>query len=182
MPIVMPPLSGFVSGTLVHTDYGFAPIEWVDVGTKVLARCVKTGQQGYRRVTRVSEFKEAELRSVVYEAELCSVVYVLDDGNKDYLLVTADYPVWVQGIGWVEAAQLKVGQNLEICDPVGMDDDDRPAGARVATTLSGRRWSASVVRVSKIDRACGPYDLEVEDFHTYFVGQYGVLVSDLSSR
>lgn len=79
--------------------------------------------------------------------------------------------------GWVQAQQLKAGHQVEVGDPVGMDDDDRPAGDRAAKTLSGKRWSADVVRVVKIAETFGLYDLEVEEYHTFFVGQYGVLVS-----
>jgi len=116
------------------------------------------------------------------DAETHSVVYALDDGREDELLVTADYAFWVQEAGWIEAAQLKAGQRLEVCDPVGMDDDDRPEGDREEKTLGGKRWNATVVQVTKIDETCGPYDLEVEGFHTYFVGQFGVLVRDKSPR
>jgi len=161
--------SGFVLGTLVHTDYGFAPIEWIDVGTKVLSRCALTGQQSYRQVVRTIEPEDAEIHSVVY---------VLEDGRKDSILVTGNYKFWVRQRGWVQAQQLKAGHQVEVGDPVGMDDDDRPAGDRAAKTLSGKRWSADVVRVVKIAETFGLYDLEVEEYHTFCVGQYGALVSD----
>ncbi|MBL0231797.1 MAG: Hint domain-containing protein [Moraxellaceae bacterium] len=51
--------SGFVAGTLVHTDKGLVPIEQLKVGDMVLSKHESgEGEQAYKRV--VKTFKSAE--------------------------------------------------------------------------------------------------------------------------
>ncbi|MGB8517133.1 MAG: polymorphic toxin-type HINT domain-containing protein [Gallionella sp.] len=164
----LPTSTCFMAGTLVHTDYGVTEIEYLEVGSLVLSRSEITGEQCYRRVTKTF---------MHHGREIYHVIYATSDGKIDALLTTAEHQFWVKNIGWTEAVCLESGQQLEICDPDGRDDVDRPLGHQQWLALSGGRWSAKVVSVTKLSfKAPIVYNFEVEDFHTYFVGVHGVLV------
>jgi hypothetical protein len=160
----------FDQDTLVQTQYGYSEIKYIEPGRMVLARNEATGEQGYRRVTRVFEHETTG------ERPMYLVSYAQDEGYDEGVYVTAEHPFWVNGTGWVEAANLKPGQELEICDPDGHGDGDRRMGTRQELALSGRRWTAKVLSVKKRTTLLPVYNLEVEDFHTYFVGVFGVWV------
>jgi hypothetical protein len=166
----------FPMDTLVVMEGGlWAEIDRLSVGTKVLSRSEKTGEQAYKRITKKFEHsldEWGEVKVPTYE-----ITFVTSEGKEHGVEVTAEHPFWVNGVGWVPAIELQPGQMLEICDPLGIDDCDRPEGQKVEDViLSGQRWQAEVVSVSKSVGACVVYNIEVEDFHTYFVGPFGVWV------
>jgi hypothetical protein len=152
-------------------------IDDIEVGTWVLSRNEKTGEQAYRRVTK--KFEHA-LEPEEPGLPIYHVNYITDTGTYPYgVTVTPEHPFWVVGVGWVPASELKPGQRLEICDPDGGNSDqNRPEGAKCADfAMSGKRWQATVVSAKR--RAYDShivYNIEVEDFHTYFVGYHGIWV------
>ncbi|MFM2450244.1 MAG: hypothetical protein RIS44_2694 [Pseudomonadota bacterium] len=166
----------FSGGTLVIMEGGLcAEISLLSVGTKVLSRCEKTGEQTYKRITKKFEHSLDEWGEVKVPTYLIDIA--IPGGAKEILRSTAEHPFWVNDIGWVPAIELQPGQKLEICDPIGTDDCDRPLGQKTEDViLSGQRWQAEVVSVSRSVGACTVYNIEVEDFHTYFVGPFGVWV------
>ncbi len=186
----------FAAGTTVHTGEGLPqcfPVDtyvvtrdrqWIeidrlDVGHWVLSRCEKTGQQDYRRV--VKKFEHLRENIFAPGTPLYRIIIVTAEGKKDGLQATAEHPFWVNGLGWVKACELKPGQMLEICDPIGEDDCNRPEGQKAAdVTLSGQRWQAKIESVCQDSESGLLYNIEVEDFHTYFVGCHGVWVHNKS--
>ncbi|MBI4511331.1 MAG: Hint domain-containing protein, partial [Deltaproteobacteria bacterium] len=79
----------------------------------------------------------------------------LDDGVElDGLGVTPEHPFYVKDLGWLEARDLVPGDEVY---------SSRGGWLRV----SGATWVSS-------DEAV--YNFEVEDYHTYFVGELGALV------
>lgn len=74
--------------------------------------------------------------------------------NETELYCAPGHVVWVAGTGWQRVSKLTPGQSLH-----------------GATTFR---------QVSQVDAAfeIGSYDLVVEDFHTFFVGEQGMLVHD----
>ena len=68
--------------------------------------------------------------------------------------VTGDHPFWTRGSGWVHAAQLEKGQ-------------------RVLTSKG--RWATVAASAWRPERKT-VHNLEVEGFHTYFVGRPAVWV------
>ena len=153
----------FINGTYVHTIYGWSEIQDIEVGTPVLSRCDKTGEQAYRPVVKVFEHRDKEVLNIQWANE---------SGNVEEVCATPEHPFWVNGIGWLEASQLQAGHELEICNPKGSKNTEQ--------TLSGERWQAKVVSVTKDTKNRWPvYNLEVEEFHTYFVGYLGVLVHSI---
>jgi hypothetical protein len=157
--------------TYVHTDQGTLEIPYIDVGSRVLARSDVTGEQSYRRV--VNKF-------VHDERQTYSLDYVTPDGDTDTLFVTPEHPFLVKDSGWTPAGRLQSGQVLEICDPDGRDDCDRRMGSLQELALSGGRWSATVVSVAPTDIVETVYNFEVEEFHIYFVGVFGVWIHNNS--
>jgi hypothetical protein len=157
----------FDSCTLVHTAIGLLEISEVGVGVPVLSRNETTGEQAYRNVVKNVEHDERLMHRIDY---------VTENGDTDVLSATPEHPLWVKGVGWTQVGHLKSGDALEICDPSGEDDRFRPPGNRREVALGGGRWSATVVSVTPEEDPLAVYDLEVEEFHTYFVGTFGVWV------
>lgn len=76
--------------------------------------------------------------------------------DSDTITATPNHPFWVQGRGWVDAGLLASGDTLVLAD-------------------GGRADIVSVTR-EKLSGPVDVYNLEVEDFHTYFVVSAGVWV------
>jgi hypothetical protein len=162
------PLAACFDGcTRVHTILGLIEIHEIAVGLAVLSRNETTGEQAYRDVVKVFEHGDRLMHRLDYVSE---------NGDTDALSATPKHPFWVKGVGWTQVGHLKSGDVLEICDPSGQDDRLRPPGDRQEVALGGGRWSATVVSVTPEEDALPVYDLEVEEFHTYFVGIFGVWV------
>jgi hypothetical protein len=168
----------FTGDTQVLTPYGVCEIEYLDVGSMVLSRCEKTGKQGYRRVTKKFEH-ECE--------ELCIVGYEKEDETRNGVATTAEHPFWVDGIGWVPAGELQAGQKLLIVDPLDVGGDWRAEDQKRARFIeSGQLRPIKVVGTSRKsgvypygenDVYITPvYNIEVEEFHTYFVDWPGIWV------
>jgi A nuclease of the HNH/ENDO VII superfamily with conserved WHH/Pretoxin HINT domain len=74
--------------------------------------------------------------------------------DGEVISTTEEHPFWVPDRGWVEAEDLAVGSWLQLSD-------------------------GTVVDVDKIEKREGEfevYNFKVEDFHTYFVSDLGLLV------
>ncbi|MDR3352007.1 MAG: HINT domain-containing protein [Zoogloeaceae bacterium] len=165
----------FMSETRVFTPAGTCKIYQLLVGDLVLSRCEKTGQQGYRRVTKKFE----------HECEgQCVIDYVSENGVEGAVYTTDEHPFRVDGIGWVPAGELKVGQKLLIIDPFVDPNDENlttrliKSGKLSTAEITGIRRENTVVYLS--DGICKStvYNIEVEEFHTYFVELCGILVHD----
>jgi hypothetical protein len=140
----------FVAGTPVWTAEGPRPIETIRVGDRVLSRDPGSGEQGFRPV----------LGTVTTHPSVLYHVRVSDAGGREEEIVgTAQHPFFVQErCGFVPAAELAAGNTLVLASGL----------------------PASVVEVGHVAAAAGAsfttYNFEVEEFHTYFVGDDGVWV------
>ncbi len=82
-------ISGFVAGTLVHTDKGLAPIEQMKVGDMVLSKHESgDGEQAYKRVTKT--FKSREKPPIVRVHFNRGIAY----NTNMNLFCTANHPFW----------------------------------------------------------------------------------------
>jgi hypothetical protein len=88
----------FVAGTLIMTRSGYRAIETIATGDFVFSYNPKTGESGYKEVTR----------SFVHET--VEAVTVTIGGNK--IITTPDHPFWIVGVGWTEAKNLRPGYLL----------------------------------------------------------------------
>ena len=168
----------FDGDTQVQTPDGVMyEIKYLKVGDLVLSRCEKTGVQAYRRV--VKKFEHQCDETVI-------VHFVTERGTESAVETTEEHPFWVESVGWVPAGQLIAGQKLSIVDPIDVTDEYRTEDQKKAKlAMGGGRWQAEVLEVkreSNVREYAGEvysltvYNIEVEEFHTYFVGWNGIWV------
>jgi len=89
-----------------------------------------------------------------------SIDVVFDaDGQRETLRTTDDHPFWTAR-GWVEVRHLRIGDRI---------------------TLGGR-GHATILSIAPTNEISTVYNFEVDEFHTYFVGNQGVLVHNCATR
>jgi Pretoxin HINT domain len=82
------------------------------------------------------------------------ISYANTDGQTETIRSTDNHPFWVEGIGWTAAELLEAGQSLQLAD------------GNAATVVSA-------FDTGTVDQV---FNFEVDEFHTYYVGQQGVWV------
>lgn len=87
-------------------------------------------------------------------ASACFVTYTHGNGRKDGFFVTQDHPLRVENKGWVAAAELVAGDEF--------------------LTFNGEKAVCTEVKFDVYRPVV--FNLEVADFHTYFVGLEGLWV------
>ena len=104
-----------------------------------------------------SETGETELKEVlnVWVKETDEILHV-STSDGETIDTTTNHPFYVEYKGWVAAGDLDVGDILYTAD--------------------GDEVEVTDIELEKLAEPITVYNLEVEDFHTYFVGEYGVLV------
>jgi hypothetical protein len=147
----------FTAGTKVHTSQGLVNIEDVHRGFEVFSRDGASGEQLLKSVvdtfvTNPDRLYYVLIRTVGSGTE--------DDhsGNDETLACTGEHPFWIQGRGFVPAKELRAGNRL--------------------STIGGEVMEVVEISIETAggNRCFTTYNFEVEDFHTYFVGQSGVWV------
>jgi hypothetical protein len=138
----------FGAGTLVEVPGDTRqPIEQIKPGDLVASRDPVTGRTAWKRVTRTT----ARLVSTVLTLAVAAA-----GGPPEIITTTPQHPFYVEGRGFVEAAQLGIGTSI--------------------VTRAGPALTVRSLEVSRTANATPVYNLEVEDSHTYFVGEYGLWV------
>ncbi|HEY6094215.1 MAG TPA: polymorphic toxin-type HINT domain-containing protein [Gallionellaceae bacterium] len=146
----------FVAGTLVHAKEGLKPIEEIRVGDWVLSypehqsrpkRLREEHEYTYRRVTQTFVNEDKPLSKLI--------VANLVTGNKETFLVTANHPIYCEDRGgWVPLSEIDAGDAVE----------------------NYGFGNLLVYRVYHEQERARVYNFEVEEFHTYYVGENGVWV------
>lgn len=147
----------FAAGTLVHAKEGLKPIETVQVGDWVLSYpddqpppngiILGHGCETYRQVTQLF---------VKEEQPLCQIIVAnLASGNKETIWVTPNHPIWCKGRSWTPVSEM------------------RGAGDVLETFLFG---NVVVFRCYQNADIGTVYNFEVDEFHTYYVGEEGIWV------
>lgn len=137
----------FVAGTAVVTSVGLVAIEHIKPGDMVLAENEETGEIAYKEVVRTFTNTTEELTHVTITTQ---------DGQVETIDATPQHPFYVEGKGWVEASALHVGMVVWLAD--------------------GTKAVVTDVVTEGLEEPVTVYNFEVADFHTYFVGDSGVLV------
>lgn len=157
----------FVAGTLVMAQMGGAtasvPIEQVssyaevDPAFRVWAKDEFTREEGWKRPLQYFTTHPDELFHLSFDVD--------GDGTSDETLTgTGEHPFWLPEEGvFVELREIEAGDVLYLAN-----------------------GASATVRENKRERAppgesFTTYNFEVEDFHTYFVGEAGVWVHNFSS-
>ena len=86
--------------------------------------------------------------------EVRKLIHVYVDGEE--INTTDTHPFWVEGKGWTEAGELKAGDVLRL--------------------NTGELKTVEKVEIEVFDKPVKVYNFEVEDWHTYFVTEQGILV------
>jgi hypothetical protein len=188
----------FVAGTLVHTNKGLVPIEQIKVGDLVLSKPESgEGEVGYKPVVETFVHQDKEIARIDYKLD--------NDSYTSYPLhATWDHPFWVAGEGWTAAARLHgpwlSEHKLELTDGSHVTVDDNCPVYRTSQPGVGWFGNRNNRQGAEVDFRtmkgisnnalldydiveCGDcylkttvYNFEVEDYHTYFVGEHGVWV------
>ena len=137
----------FVSGTLVKSELGSKEIQDIQIGDKVYAKNVATGKV---------DLKEVKKTFVNETNVLVHLVVKNSDSKETKIDTTTNHPFYVQGTGWIPAKDLKTGDFLVLVD------------GSIAEVFS--------VEVEELESPVTVYNFEVEDYHTYYVADIGVLV------
>jgi len=102
--------SGFVAGTLVHTDKGLVPIQDIQVGDMVLSRLELGGSNApteYKRVSRAFLSGKGTIYRIVY---IDNKEKYIDGKNikARAMFVSENHPIWIEGREeWIAVKDLK---------------------------------------------------------------------------
>lgn len=198
--------SGFVAGTPVWTDRGLMPIEQIKVGDFILSKPGDgRGERGYKRVIKTQIFENKIIDVVEYAFPDGKEPQNLD---FNFLFAASYHPVWIKDIfkgkltGWKPAYNLLYGEELELATDafayvwdriyllptenpnIGWVSyhDDSSKDFCVEFGLEGRFRHLKTLG-HEISNGClsrRAHNLEVEDFHTFYVSDEGVWVHDAS--
>ena len=91
----------------------------------------------------------------LYIKEIDTLVHLKINGEE--IDTTENHPFWVVGIGWIAAGNLRVGDKVLL--------------------KTGEISTVESITVEKLDKPVKVYNFEVEDWHTYFVAESGILCS-----
>jgi hypothetical protein len=197
----------FVKGTLVHTREGLRPIEKLRAGDYVLSRPGDgdgdgdgSGEPTHKRVVRTFIHEQKTIRQIL--ADWGEV------GRVEMIAATGNHPLWVEGSHWTRADLLNGDSVLRIVDgraggvvhqyPVYRTDLPGVGWTQcmpIVETSHGNRYdyenakgvpmggfedivSKEVLRGDDPFLTVTVYDIEVEDYHTYYVGKTGFWVHD----
>ncbi|ANH68317.1 hemagglutinin repeat-containing protein [Mitsuaria sp. 7] len=138
----------FVAGTPVWTPEGPKSIETLRIGDAVVSRDEKSGAVSVRRVVAT----KATPDQTVY------AIRVMSNNVIEEIVATGEHPFWVTnkegGAGWIQASDL--------------------TSSALLTDIHG--GTASVFEVEKLKSRAAVFNIEVEEFHTYHVGQLAIWV------
>lgn len=149
----------FPWNTKVWTLTGLMNIDQVKPGDRVLSQSPRTGELAYKPVLQVTRLKPSPLIEI--------------RAGKHTLLATRGHPFWVCGQGWRMAKDLQVGMQLHtVSGPLAID--------RLAQLPAAGPWYDQLKqRPDAKPEDVLSYNLVVDDFHNYFVGEGKVLVHDV---
>ena len=134
----------FTAGTLIETDQGLKEIEQFVGGELIWTRNDITLEYGYRPVIATK---------VTADQPIFEVVIRGGNGQQETLNTTAEHPFWVKELGWLKASLLQTGMTL-------LDRNNEELKV-VSQCLASNKLETV-------------YNIEVEGFHTYHVGELGI--------
>lgn len=137
----------FSADTMVHVPGGYIEFFQLRVGDLVLSRHEETGEEAFRAIKQIH---------VTPHVKTVDLEFVDKNGySAEPISTTEGHPFWVLGKGWTQVRDLREGDSISI------------AGSESVTFSS---------IVPGILGVCNVYNIEVETFHTYFVGAEGLWV------
>ncbi|WP_319922921.1 polymorphic toxin-type HINT domain-containing protein [Moraxella catarrhalis] len=104
---------------------------------------------------RWSDHRPVIATKVTPNQEIYEVVVKHSNNSTETFKTTKEHPFWVEGIGWLKASLLEQGMTL-------LDKHGLP--------------NVTILSQTKLTHTDTVYNFEVQDFHTYHIGEYGVWV------
>jgi preprotein translocase subunit YajC len=141
-------LTCFVAGTMILTASGLVAIENIKAGDKVISTDPETMETAEKTVLETYIREDSKLIHLVI--------------NDEEIITTETHPFYVNNRGFVNAGELKVGD--ELLDP------------------NKNILLVENFDVELTDEPTTVYNFQVEDFHTYFVGECGVWVHNANYK
>ena len=136
----------FTAGTLIETSEGLKPIETFVGGELIWSRNDSTLEYGYRPVIATKVTENQPIFEVVVKDK---------QGETEKLETTSEHPFWIKDVGWLKASLLDAGMIL----------------------LDRNNEELEVVSQHLVpNRLETVYNIEVDGFHTYHVGELGIWV------
>lgn len=112
--------SGFVAGTLVHTDKGLVPIKDIKVDDMVLSKDENgEGEVVYKPVIRTITTENIPVYFASFRPEAVNKVPFHQRTNLALyadILCTANHPFWIEDKGLIAAEQMEMNDNVLLTD------------------------------------------------------------------
>lgn len=143
----MPCNDCFIAGTLVLTSIGNKNIEDIEVGDEVWAFDEATGEKALKKVIQLFRNTTDKWTHLLFKNNETKVV--------EELVCTPGHPFYVDNLGWIEADKL-------------LENDEVLLYNSSKVTLVNKE-------IEILDTPENIYNFEVEDYHTYYVGNNGIL-------
>jgi len=157
-------MHGFAAGTVVRTQEGLVPIEKIKVGEWVLSYPDdKPIPKEYRDDPNPPQIYKRVVQVFVTENQAVTEFPVLNigTGNTERFTATLNHPIFVLHHGWMTLAAIRAIRQL-----VGVENH-----------LFGNLLLGGLYKDKGLTTV---YNIEVEDFHTYYVGKEGMWVHNLN--
>ena len=141
-------LTCFVAGTMVLTETGLVAIENIRAGDKVISTNHETMETTEKTVVETYIRKDEKLIHLII--------------NKEEIIATETHPFYVKNKGFINAGNLKVGDEL--------------------LDVNGNSLYVDKITVELTEKPTTVYNFQVEDFHTYYVGENQILVHNSNCK
>ncbi len=149
-------ISGFISGGLTSNSCFVAGTAILTSAGYVAIENIQAGDKVYAHNPDTGETALKEVvQTFVNEAD--ELIHITVNGEE--IITTNEHPFYVPVKGWTAACQLRAGDRLQLVN-----------GEYVVVEQIQHEILESPIKV---------YNFEVEDFHTYYVGEQSVLVHNL---
>ncbi|MBE7440300.1 MAG: hypothetical protein HS115_17750 [Spirochaetales bacterium] len=153
-------------GAILKGGSYYKAIENIKAGDLVPSYNQETGEVEYNRVARTFINKTREIVLVKYS-------------NGTVLETTKEHPFFIKGRGWVAASKIKAGMQSVAAKGIKKSRNLIAAALISAVSIAPLHAATSqpeIVSVETVQRSEVVYNFEVENAHTYFVGEEEVLV------
>ena len=118
--------------------------------------CIESIKEGDEVYSCDADTGEIGLKKVqeTYVHEVTELVHLtIDDEIID---TTREHPFFLEGLGFIAASELRAGDEIRLYD--------------------GSTGVVKSVEIETLENPVNVYNFEVEDWHTYYVGEEGALV------
>ncbi|MBR0573024.1 DUF637 domain-containing protein [Pasteurella atlantica] len=139
-------ISCFVAGTPIHTINGIKPIEEIGIGELVWSREEFGDNYAYKPVIVTKATENQPIYAVKVKH---------NNGLEETFNTTEEHPFFIDGQGWRKASILESGMRM-------LDKEGKA--------------TATIISQEKLDKTDTVYNFEVQEFHTYHIGEIGLWV------